>query len=348
MKRVFRRSDIRPDARRDVGDEIEFHLEMRTREFIEAGMSPEDARRAAARAFGDLPAMDAQLRVAHDAHIRGRDRGDRMRALAGDIGFALRTLRKNLGFTVAALATLALGIGATTSVFTVVNGVLLRPLPYADPSRLVMFWLSSKTIGAELPLSAGFYLDAEKQSAPLATTAAFRSWSYTITSGSEPEQVAGARVTPSLFGVVGVHPLLGRGFVDADAQEGASHVVVLGNDVWRRRFGSDSTIIGKKIEMGGEGFTVVGVMPRDFAFPRGAELPPGLQFGARTELWTPMGFTARDARNYGTLNIAAMARLRPGASAAQMQGTLGRELKTFLAANAPKSETIVGSSAMAR
>ena len=336
MKRVFRSSDVRPDARRDVGDEIQFHLEMRTREFIEAGMSPEDARRAAAHAFGDLSAMDAQLRVAHDAHIRDRERGDRLRALGGDVAFALRTLRKNLGFTVAALATLALGIGATTSVFTVVNGVLLRPLPYADPSRLVMFWLSSKTVGTELPLSAGFYLDAERQSAPLATTAAFRSWSYTITSGGEPEQVAGSRVTPSLFGVIGVRPLLGRGLVDADAQDGASRVVVLGNDLWRRRFGSDSTMIGKTIELGGEAFTVVGIMPSGFAFPRGAELPPGLQFGTRTELWTPMGFTARDAGNYGTLNIAAIARLKPGASATQMQGTLGRQLKAFLAANAPK------------
>src|SRR3954469_9705896 len=108
MKRVFRSSDVRPDARRDVGDEIRFHLEMRTREFIEAGMSPDEARRAAATAFGDLSTMDAQLRVAHDTHIRGRERADRIRALGGDIAFALRTLRKNLGFTAAALATLAL------------------------------------------------------------------------------------------------------------------------------------------------------------------------------------------------------------------------------------------------
>src|SRR6266545_2207047 len=140
MKRIFRRSFVRPNARRDVGDEIQFHLEMRTREFIQAGMSPEDARRAAARAFGDLPAIDAELRIARDAHDRSRERGDRLRELGGDVAFAVRTLRKNLGFTVAALATLALGIGATTSVFTVVNGVLLRPLPYPDPSRRVMFW----------------------------------------------------------------------------------------------------------------------------------------------------------------------------------------------------------------
>jgi predicted permease len=338
MKRIFRRSDVRPDEGRDVSDEIRFHLDMRTREFIEAGLSPDEARQAAARAFGDLATLDPQLRVAHATHTRRRARADRVRALGGDIAFGLRTLRKNRGFTAAALATLALGICATTSVFTVVNGVLLRPLPYADPSRLVMFWISSKTLGAELPLSSGFYADAERQTKSVATTAAFRSWGYTITSGGEPEQVAGARVTPSLFGVLGIRPLLGRGFVASDAEEGASHVVVLGYDVWQRRFGSDAGAVGKQIELGGEPFTIVGIMPRDFAFPRGAELPRGLQFGTRTELWAPLGFTARDLdlRNYGTLNLAAIGRLKSGATTAQMQGLLAAQLKSFLAANAPK------------
>jgi putative ABC transport system permease protein len=132
--------------------------------------------------------------------------------------------------------------------------------------------------------------------------------------------------------------LLGRGFVPSDAEEGASHVVVLGHDVWQRRFGSDAAVIGKQIELGGASFTIVGVMPDGFAFPRGTELPPGLGFGARTGLWTPLGFSASDLhlRNWGTLNLAAIGRVKPGATAAQMQGLLATQLKSFLAANAPK------------
>src|SRR4051812_26343575 len=139
MKKSFRPTS----GRRDVGDELQFHLDMRTQEFIDAGMTPDDARRAAAEAFGDVSTVDARLRADRAARNRDRERRDRWQELSADVGFALRTLRKNLGFTAAALATLALGIGATTAVFTVVNGVLLRPLPYPEPSRLAMIWMTS-------------------------------------------------------------------------------------------------------------------------------------------------------------------------------------------------------------
>src|SRR5207344_32819 len=124
------------------------------------------------------------------------ERRDRLHELGADVLFAVRTLRKNVGFTAAALATLALGIGATTAVFTVVNGVLLRPLPYTDPSRLTMIWMSSKSAGmsGELPLSAGFYADAAAQTKSFTALAAFRSWPYTLTGEGDAEQVPGARV----------------------------------------------------------------------------------------------------------------------------------------------------------
>jgi predicted permease len=333
MKKSFRHGD----ARRDVGDELRFHLDMRTQESIDAGMSPDDARRAASAAFGDVAAIDAQLRVARIARSKTRERRDRFHELMMDIAFAMRTLRKNLAFTIASLATLALGIGATTAVFTVVNGVLLRPLPYTDPARLEMIWLSSKSAGlsGDLPLSGGFYSDLRTQNTSFSNVAAFRAWPYTLTSDGDAEAFAGSRVTPSLFAVLGVPPALGRSFVEADAQPGAPHVAMIGFALWQRRFGGSTSIVGQRMQLDGESFTVIGVMPRGFAFPRGAELPSGLQFGPRTEIWTPLAFTPADRANYGTMNLAVVGRLKPGVGPGQARGELTAMIRTFLTANAP-------------
>lgn len=218
------------------------------------------------QAFGDIGSIDAELRVGRALRTREKVRRDRLQEFLSDLSFAARTLRKNFGFTVAALATLALGIGAATAVFTVVDGVLLRPLPYTDPSRLQMIWMSGTRWGNEMPLSAGFYHQIRDHRA-FTAIAGFRAWSYDLTSGGDAERVAGALVTPSLFGVLGV-----------------SNVVVISHALWQRRFGGDANIVNRRIELGGTSFTVVGVMPEGFGFPRGAELPPGLQFGKRTEL----------------------------------------------------------------
>ena len=337
MRRIFRRSDVRDDSARDVSDELRFHLDMRAQEFVERGLSPDDARRAAARAFGDLNAIDTELREGRQSRGRARARRDRLHELNTDIRFALRTLRKNAGFTAATLATLALGIGAATAVFTVVNGVLLRPLPYPDPSRLVMIWMSSKQYGEELPLSSGFYSDLEAGTRTIAQTAAFRTWRYSIASTkTEGEQLEGARVTPSFFDVVGIRPALGRAFTAADAEVGATPVVILSDALWRRDLGGDRAILGRQIEMSGQRFTVVGVMPPSFAFPRGAELPAGLQFGARTLLWTPMGFTEKERQAYATQNMAAIARLKPGATTPQFQTAITAILERWRLAVAPK------------
>ena len=337
MKRFLRRTELRPDAPRDVSDEIRFHLEMRTQEFIEAGMSPDEARRAAAQAFGDVGSIGAELRASRGARARRLARRDRFHAFTQDLMFAARTLRKNTAFTIASLATLALGIGATTAVFTVVNGVLLRPLPYADPSRLEMVWLRSRTgLGSQLPLSSGLYLDALPSATSFNGFAAFRSWPYTITSDGDAEQIPGSRVTPSFFPVIGIRPMLGRAIVDADAEPGAARVAVISHDLWQRRFGGSPAVLGRRLDLGNESFSIVGVMPRGFAFPRGAELPRGLQFGPRTEIWTALSFTEKDRKDFGTLALASVGRLKPNATGEQARRELSAGLQRFLKANAPK------------
>src|SRR5262252_1226817 len=162
MKHTFRLSDAHPDARRDVSDEIRFHLDMRTQELIEQGMSAEEALREAKRQFGDIAAIEAECRDERSARTRERDRREWWHGLAMDLRYAVRSLRTNAGFTLAAVLTLGLGIGAAAAVFTVVDGVLLRPLPYADASRLAMLWISSATSqgGEQLPLSSGLYVEA--------------------------------------------------------------------------------------------------------------------------------------------------------------------------------------------
>lgn len=339
MRRILRSSALRDNPRRDVNDELRFHIDMRTQEFMEQGMPREEARRAALRAFGDVGAIDDELRIERESLHRRRARRERLSDLTLDVRFALRTLRKNVGFTVAALATLALGIGAATAVFTVVNGVLLRPLPYPDPSRVVLLWMASKQYGEELPLSSGFYTDVARVSKSTAVTTAMRAWRFTLARGggrANAEQIDGVRVTPSFFTVIGVRPALGRAFADADAEIGASPTVILSDALWRGEFGADESIVGRPIEMSGQRFTVVGVMPPDFTFPRGAEMPAGLEFANRTQLWTPLAFSDSDRASYAVQNLAVMARLAPGASAEQFRIVVSAELERWRTAVAPK------------
>ncbi|HUQ82007.1 MAG TPA: ABC transporter permease [Gemmatimonadaceae bacterium] len=322
MKRTFRLTESHSDPRRDVGDEIRFHLDMRAQELIEQGLTHDDAWREARRQFGDIAAIEAECREERLLRARERDRREWFRGLAMDLRYAGRSLRTNFGFTIAAVLTLGLGIGAAAAVFTVVDGVLLRPLPYADPSRLQMVWLNSaraQSFGTELPLSAGFYVEAQDAVKGLAPMAAFRSWPFVLGptgEGIEPERVAGSRAEPALFATLGVRPLLGRTFTAEEAVPGAPRVAVISYSLWQRRFGGAQDVVGRMVTLSGERYSIVGVMPRGFAFPRGAELPPGLQFGARTEIWAPLVLSPDDRRNYGTMNLSAVARLAPGTSPA--------------------------------
>ena len=313
-------------SRRDVGDEIQFHLEMRTREFIERGLTEEEARRAAAASFGDVAEIEAACRDVRRRRGRERDRRDWLQGLRLDVKVAGRAMWARPAFTASAVLTLALGIGAAAAVFAIVSGVLLRPLPYRDPARLVMIWHTGPDVRgpeSQLPLSAPNYLDVRRDVDAFASSAAFRSWPATLVDGGEPEHVGGAQATPDLFTTLGVHVVLGRGFTASDVLPGAGRVAVISDALWRRRWAGDPSIIGRRITLSGERYTVVGVAPAGFAFPRGAELPSGLQFPTRTEIWTPLVFSDLDLRNRWTLNLAAVGRLRASATPATLAGQLG-------------------------
>src|SRR6202171_888047 len=213
------------------------------------------------------------------------NRERQMNSLLQDLRFGLRMLIKNPIFTLIAVVTLALGIGANTAIFSVVDAVLLRPLPYPEANRLVFLWSTMNSQGVPLSSSAlpdyHGWLDLNKVFDVLA---AFYNGDYNLTSaGHPPELIQGAYITSNLFQVLKISPSLGRLFTGEEEQFGRHHVVLLSDGLWRRRFAGDRYIVGKDIKLGGESYTVAGVMPRGLPFFD--NLP-------EVELWTPIAFAA--------------------------------------------------------
>jgi putative ABC transport system permease protein len=229
--------------------------------------------------------------------------------LREDIRFAGRVLRAHPAFSIVTLIVLALGIGATTAMFSVVNSVLLRPLPFRDPDHLVMLeekWLPRFPRFEASPLD---YLSWKEQCTSYSVMAAFRPSFFNLTEGDLPERIVGARVSANLPEVLGVSPILGRSF-KADEDVPGQNVVLLGHDLWNRRFSADPAVVGRVVHMNGLGFTVIGVMPPGFNFPRTAEM------------WMPMGFTPEDLATRGNHVVWAAARLKPGVTPKQAQAEM--------------------------
>jgi putative ABC transport system permease protein len=316
VKRVFRLSAIRSDPPRDVGDEIRFHLDMRTREFIEQGMSPADARRAAEDAFGDVHEVEEECTKLRLDRDRQRDRRETVRSIGQDIRFAARTLRKRPGFTLAAVVTLALGIGANTAIFSVINGVLLQPLPYAQGEDLV--YLRQPIPPANVP-SAGFSpleVAAYREQTPsLAAIVEYHSMPFILLGTDEPRRVVTGVVSANFFDVVGLRPHLGRTFRPGEDAAGAEPVLVLSYRYWQSAFGGDSTIIGRTFEMNDRVHTVVGV------------LPPVPQFPNENDVYMPVSSCpfrmAEPTRtNWNARMLTAFARLAPGVRLDQARAEL--------------------------
>jgi putative ABC transport system permease protein len=238
-----------------------------------------------------------------------------MGTLIQDVRFGIRMLAKNPGFTAAAVLTLALGIGANTAIFSVVNGVLFHPLPYPDPSRLVMVWMRFTDIG--LPndhnwISPPEFRDLNEFSRSLAGLAAMGEDDFNLGVRGTPQRIEGADVSPSLFTILGAGARLGRTFLPEEAQPGRNKVVVLSDGLWKRAFGGDPSVVGKMISINGANVLVVGVMPAGFEFPRHAQI------------WAPLAFTPGDLdpNNRGNHNYQVLARVKPELSLAQARADM--------------------------
>ena len=277
---------------RDLEDEMRLHRKLREQENIEAGMTPDEAHYASERRFGNALLLKEASREMWS--------GIWLERLVQDLRYGLRQLRRTPGFTAVAVLTLALGIGANTLIFSVVNAAILHPLPFRDANRLVTLWVSSSNFGYTGPgtLTDPDYMEWRKQNRVFSDIAAVRGQPSNLTGVGEPLRLTGAAISPSLLRVLGVNPTLGRPFAAEEENPGHNHVALLSDKVWDSRFGSDPSAVGKAIKLDGEFFTVVGVMPAGFGFPNEADA------------WVPLTLS-NDAHN-ATLQIVA--RLKPGVS----------------------------------
>lgn len=266
--------------------------------------------------------------------------------MSSDIKTALRGLAKSPVFTAIAIATLALAIGANTAVLSLVNALLIRPLPYKDPQNLVLLWERFPPQGLErIPVSAPEFVDYEKQATSFDKIAAFNYTAYNLTTGDLPERVSGAVVSPSIFPLLGVEPIRGRAFTKDESAEGRDDVVIISARLWERRFNSDPALVGNKILLNGRPQTVVGIMPKSFDFPLPLFNVQGARFASRADVWKPIAFTkdelaARYSRSYGVI-----ARLRSDVSAARAQNELNTITENFKRAypkNYPPETTSFG------
>jgi putative ABC transport system permease protein len=285
----------------ELEEEMRFHLEMKIEENIGGGMSPEEARYAAQRQLGNHTLLQEDSREMWG--FTG------IETLMKDIRFGIRMLLKSPGFTVVAVIALALGIGANSAIFSVVNTVLLRPLPYKDPERLVMVWEDNTRHGypRDTPAAAN-YIDWRDQNQVFEAMAAIADLSLNLTGSGEPERIDGKRVSANLFSLLGVEPQLGRAFLPEEDQPGGNCVVMMSHGLWQRRFGFDKKIIGQPLTLNGASCTVVGVMPPDFQFP-----------SREAELWVPISFSTQEAANRGRHFLQVIARLKPGVTVQQAQ-----------------------------
>ena len=246
-------------------------------------------------------------------------------SLLRNVRYGLRSLVKARSFTLFAVVTLALGIGATTAIFSVAHTVLLRPLPFGDPERIVMVWENNPRLklGVDrLPASPADFLDWREQNKVFDQMAAFTTFSFSLTGQDLPEKVDGVLASASFFQALGVEAAKGRTFLPGEDKPGAENVVVISDNLWKRRFGSDPNIVGRELTLTGRKYSVVGVMPPGFAFPDNTSVPD-LGFTSHTEVWAPLPFDDAAAKDRRTLSLPVIARLKPGVSREQAQADMG-------------------------
>src|SRR5258708_22090672 len=296
----FKQLFWRPRLFNDLSEEIQTHLEEKIEELVASGMPRKEATAAARREFGNVTLVEQDSRTVW--------RWPSVEDFFMDIRYGLRTLARNPSFTAVAVLTLSLGIGANTAIFGVMNAVLLRPLPFKQPSRLVMLFEGIPKLGfPKMGFSAPDFAVFGRAQKSFESVGVYQNKYLNISGDREPERLMAARISSSVFPMLGAEPMLGRAFtIEEDAP--GQNVVILSYGLWQRRFGADPGIIGRNLELNRQPYTVIGVMPKAFTFPL-----RGPQVSEPAELCVPMAFTATELEGWGTNYMnGVLARRRPG------------------------------------
>ncbi len=286
----------------DLDDELRFHMEQQVEKNVRSGMTREEALRQARLAFGSNDSVKEECREAHGVYL--------VESLLQDLRYGLRTLRKSPGFTIVAVLTLALGIGANTAIFSVVQSVLLAPLPYPQSDRLVMVWESNRF--PKVSISYPNFLDWRRSARSFEMMAAARWQGYDLTGSETPEHLDGRQISSEFFSTLGVKLAAGREFSSEEEQAGGAPAVVISDQLWRRRFDGDPQAIGKSLTLNGVDHTIVGIVP------------PGFYFYSNADVYTPLGqgdplIISDRGSHDGMLSVA---RLKPGVSLSQAQAEM--------------------------
>ena len=297
----------------DMDSEMRFHLASYTEDLVRSGVSREQAERQARIEFGHLEPLKEDCRQARGLRI--------LDETIQDLRFGARMLRKSPGFAAVAVLTLTVGIGANTSIFSLVNDWILKPLPYPDPDRLVTIQTLDVKHGRTGGASAPELSDWRDQAKVFTDICAWMSPAVTFMHGDEPERIDGARVSPEFFRMLGVSPQLGRDFMSADDRPGANRVAIISNNFWRTRFAGDRNLLGKSMQIDGEAVTVVGILPANFHLP----------LMGKASIWMPLRLTDQERTDRRLRFVSVMARIKPGVDLAHASGvmkTIARRLET--------------------
>ncbi len=312
----------RKEREQDLERELRADLEMEAEEQQASGLSPQDARDAARRAFGNPAYVKEEVR-----EMWGWTSIER---LLQDIRLSLRTLRKSPGFVLFAVLALALGLGANAAIFSVVEAVLLRPLPFHNADRLVEIWEDASHMGfPKAVVAPANFADWKRRNHVFEDMAALRGDLRVLTGNGSPEQVEGSQVMANLFPLLGASPILGRNFSAEEDQPGGPRVVLISYGLWQRRFAGDPAIVGRDIWLNNQKYLVTGIMPRGITFPE------------KSEIWVPLALSPRELADRGDHSLRVFARLKPGVPLVQAKREMV-DLAAQLVREYPATNTKLG------